>query len=59
VNELAKLNSSRAMVPTGVFLHELPEPSIVKALAKANKVAESSQETLSLNEGIAESPKVI
>jgi hypothetical protein len=41
-DELAKLGSSRAMVPTGVFLHELHEPSISKDLAKATKVAESS-----------------
>jgi ribonuclease HI len=41
-DELAKLGSSRAMVPTWVFLQELHEPSILKALAKANKVAESS-----------------
>jgi hypothetical protein len=41
-DELAKLGSSRAMVPTGVFLQELHEPSISKALAKATKVAESS-----------------
>jgi predicted nuclease with TOPRIM domain len=44
-DELAKLGSSRAVVTTGVFLQEQHEPSIVKALAKANKVAESSQET--------------
>jgi ribonuclease HI len=41
-DELAKLGSSQAMVPTWVFLQELHEPSILKALAKANKVAESS-----------------
>jgi hypothetical protein len=40
-------------------LQELHEPSIAKALAKANEVAESSQETPSLNEGIIESPKVM
>jgi hypothetical protein len=42
-DELAKLGSSRAMVPTGIFLQELHEPSISKALAKATKAAESSQ----------------
>jgi ribonuclease HI len=42
VDELAKLGSSRAMVPIGVFLQELHEPSISKALAKATKVSESS-----------------
>jgi pantothenate synthetase len=41
-NELAKLGSSRAMVPTGVFLQEVHESSISKALAKATKVVESS-----------------
>jgi hypothetical protein len=44
-HELAKLSSSRAMVPTWVFLQELHEPSISKALAKAPKAAKSSQET--------------
>jgi hypothetical protein len=41
-DELAKLGSSRAMVPTGIFLQEVHEPSISKALAKASKVAKSS-----------------
>jgi hypothetical protein len=41
VDELAKLSSSRAMVPTGVFLQKLHEPTISKAIAKANKVAKS------------------
>jgi ribonuclease HI len=50
MDELAKLGSSRAAVPTGVFLQELHEPSIAKALAKANRAAESSQETLPSNE---------
>jgi hypothetical protein len=45
VDEITKLGSSRDMVPTGVFLQELHEPSISKALAKATKVAQSSQET--------------
>jgi ribonuclease HI len=58
-DELAKLGSSRAMVPTGVFLQELYEPSISKALAKAIKTAESSQETPPSNESITESPKVM
>jgi hypothetical protein len=39
-DELAKLDSSRDMVPTGVFLQELHEPSISKALGKATKAAE-------------------
>jgi hypothetical protein len=42
VDELAKLGSSQAMVPTRVFLQELHEPSISKALAKATKAVESS-----------------
>jgi hypothetical protein len=59
LSKLAKLSSSRAMVPTGVFLHELHEPTISKALAKANNVAESYQETLPPPNGITESPKVM
>jgi hypothetical protein len=58
LNELAKLGFSRAMVPIGVFLQELHEPSFTKASAKVNKAAESSQETLPLDEGITESPEV-
>jgi hypothetical protein len=58
-DELAKLSSSRAMVPTGVFLQELHEPSVSKALVKATKLAESSQETPPLSESIIESPKVM
>jgi hypothetical protein len=42
VDELAKLSSSQAMVPTRAFLQELHEPSNTKVLAKAIKVAESS-----------------
>jgi hypothetical protein len=41
-DELAKLSSSQDMVPTGVFLQELHEPTISKALAEANKAAKSS-----------------
>jgi hypothetical protein len=41
-DELAKLGSSQAIVPTRVFLQELHEPSISKALAKATKAVESS-----------------
>jgi hypothetical protein len=59
VDELAKLSSSRATVPTRVFLQELHEPSISKVLAKAIKVAESSQETLHPKESITESPEVM
>jgi hypothetical protein len=57
--ELANLGSSWAMVPIGVFLQELHEPSISKSLAKASKVAESSQETPPPNEGITESPQIM
>jgi hypothetical protein len=59
VDEFAKLSSSRAMAPTGVFLQELHEPSISKALAKASKVTESSQETPPPCESITETPKVM
>jgi hypothetical protein len=55
MDELAKLRSSRALVPTSVFFHELHEPSIAKALAKVNKVAEPSQETPPPSEAITES----
>jgi ribonuclease HI len=41
-DELAKLGSSQAMVPTGVFLQEVHESTISKALTKANKALESS-----------------
>jgi hypothetical protein len=59
VDELAKLGSSRAMVPAGVFLHELHEPTISKALAKVNMVAKSSQETPPPPDSITEPPKVM
>jgi hypothetical protein len=38
---------------------ELHEASITNTLAKDNKVAESSQETTPLAEGMSESPKVV
>jgi hypothetical protein len=41
-DELAKLSSSRTVVPPGVFMQELYEPSISTALSKANKTVESS-----------------
>jgi hypothetical protein len=47
------------MVPTKVFLQELHEPSISKVLARATKVAESSQETPPPSESITKSPKVM
>jgi hypothetical protein len=59
VDELAKLGSSRVVVPTWVFLKGLHEPSIMKALAKANRVAESSQETRPPRKGITESLEVM
>jgi ribonuclease HI len=58
-DELAKLGSSGAMVPTGVFVEELHEPTISKALVKANKAAESSQETPSPSDSITKSPEVM
>jgi hypothetical protein len=47
------------MVPTWVFLQELHEPSISKALAKATNAAESSQETPPPSESTIESPEVM
>jgi hypothetical protein len=47
------------MVPTGVFLQKLHEPTISNALAKANKAAESSQETPPPPDSITESPEVM
>jgi hypothetical protein len=47
------------MVPTGVFLQKLINPTISKALVKADKVAESSQETPPLLNSITESPEVM
>jgi hypothetical protein len=58
-DELGKLGSSWAVVPTGVFLQELHEPSISKALANANKVAKSSQEAPPPKDSITESPEVM
>jgi hypothetical protein len=55
VDDLPKLGSSRTIVPTRVFLQDLHEPIISKALAKTTKAAESSQETLPPNESITES----
>jgi hypothetical protein len=58
-DELAKLGSGRAMVPIGVFLQELHEPSISKALHKATKTTETSQKTPPPSENIIESPEVM
>jgi ribonuclease HI len=58
-DELAKLSSSQAMIPLGVFMQELNAPSIAKALAKASKVAESSQETTLSILSIFESSEVM
>jgi hypothetical protein len=58
-DELAKLDFSRAMVSTWVFLQELHEPNISKALAKASKLAESSQEAPPPIVSISESPEVV
>jgi hypothetical protein len=58
-DELAKLGSSQVVVPLGVFMQELHETSVMKALAKANKAPESSQETMPPTESISESPEVM
>jgi hypothetical protein len=58
-DELSKLGSSRGVVPPGVFMQELHEPSITKALAKTSKAAESSQETMPPAESIVETPEVL
>jgi hypothetical protein len=58
-DEFAKLGSSWAMVPPRVFMQELHEPSITKALAKASKAAESSPKTLPPIESISKSSAVI
>jgi hypothetical protein len=42
-DELAKLGSSKTVIPLEVFVQKLHEPSITKVLAKTNKAAESSQ----------------
>jgi hypothetical protein len=47
------------MVPIGVFLQKLHEPSISKALAKTTKVAESSKKTPLPSESITETPEVM
>jgi hypothetical protein len=47
------------MLPTGVFLQELQEPSIFKALAKANKEDKSSYETPPAIESMPEPPEVM
>jgi hypothetical protein len=59
VDELAKLGSSQAVAPIGVFLWELHEPSIANGLDKINKGVESSQETPPPSESIIESPEVM
>jgi hypothetical protein len=58
-DELAKLGSSQTMVPTGVFLQKLHEPTRSKALAKDNKAAKSSQESLPPSNYITESFEVM
>jgi hypothetical protein len=52
MDELAKLRSRQVVFPTWVFLQELHEPSITKALAKVNKAAEFFEENLPTNKGI-------
>jgi hypothetical protein len=58
-NELAKLGSSRAMIPTRVFLQEFREPTITKALAKASKASESSKEASPPMDSVTVSPKIM
>jgi hypothetical protein len=58
-DEIAKLGSSQAVEPPGVFMKEFHEPSINKALSKANKAVESSQETTPPAKGSFESPDVM
>jgi hypothetical protein len=58
-SELSKLGFSWAMVPLGVFVQEHHEQSIAKALTKANKAAESSQETTPPAESTSEWPEVM
>jgi hypothetical protein len=55
-NELAKLSSSQATIPLWVFMQELHEPSISRALSKANKAPDSSQETTPSIEDTSDSP---
>jgi hypothetical protein len=57
-DKLAKLSSSWAMIPAWVFLQKLHEPTISKALTKANKAVKSSQETPPPPDSITESPEV-
>jgi hypothetical protein len=59
MGELAKLGSSQAIVSTWVFLQELHERSISKALANSTKAAESSPKTPPPSESITKSPKVM
>jgi hypothetical protein len=56
-DELAKLVSSRSMVPTRVFLQEFHELTIAKALAKASKASESSKDSPPPTDSITESPE--
>jgi ribonuclease HI len=56
-DELAKLGSSRSMVPTRVFLQEFHELTIAKALAKASKASKSSKEAPPPTDSITESPE--
>jgi ribonuclease HI len=58
-DEHAKLGSSWVVVPPWVFMLKLHEPNITRVLAKANKAAQSSQETTPPAESVSESPKVM
>jgi hypothetical protein len=58
-DELSKLSSSRVVVPPGIFLQELHEPTIAKALTKTTKAAESSQETMQPTDSTTKSLEVM
>jgi hypothetical protein len=58
-DELAKLDSSRAMITPEVFIQELNKPSISRTLAKASKMAEWSEETIPLADDKPESSNVM
>jgi hypothetical protein len=58
-DDLAKFGSHLAMVLPRIFMQELHEPSITKALAKASKAVESSQETTPPVESTFNSPEVM
>jgi hypothetical protein len=58
-NELAKLGSSRVVVPLGVFMQELHKPSISMALSEASKAAMSIELTPPTSDNKPESSDVM